>query len=354
MNCEFTNRVSEAIDRIIAGLGSPSIYVIADSNTSALVKPLLAAQSASIAGAPTIDITPGDAHKDIDAVQRVWAWLSASGATRSSLIINLGGGMVTDLGGFAAATFKRGLRFINIPTTLLGAVDAAVGGKTGVNLGGLKNEVGAFAEAEAVIISTRFFDTLPPTELKSGYAEMLKHGLLDGRQTLAELLKYDISSPIADHDALLAMLQKSVGVKAAIVAADPKEAGLRKALNLGHTVGHAFESFAMTDMHSPIPHGYAVAWGLVTELILSHLQLKFPAETLHTVANYVKRTYGFFAVTCDDYPRLLELMSHDKKNASPDRINFTLLSAPGAPVTDCTATPDDIRAALDITRDLLA
>lgn len=262
--------------------------------------------------------------------------------------------MITDLGGFAAATFKRGIKFINVPTTLLGAVDAAVGGKTGINLGGLKNEVGAFAPADAVLISTLFFTTLPLQEIKSGYAEMLKHGLLDDKATLAELLKYDVTNPPATTDVLLHLIEKSVGVKAEIVANDPKEQGLRKALNLGHTVGHAFESYALTDLASPIPHGFAVAWGMVVELILSHMILKFPAETLHQFADYIKHVYGYFDIDCDDYPRLLELMSHDKKNASPDAINFTLLSDVGQPQIDCTATPDQIRAALDIYRDLLS
>ena len=350
----FTNHVSEAIDRTVSRLGNKPAFVITDTNTASLALPLIAGRCKALATAKTFSLPAGDANKGLDSLSGIWRWLSASGATRSSIVINLGGGMITDIGGFAAATFKRGLRFINVPTTLLGAVDAAVGGKTGINFSGLKNEVGAFAPADAVIISTMFFSSLPPTEVKSGYAEMIKHGLLDGKKALADLLKFDISDPMADPDALLALLEKSVGVKARIVAADPKETGLRKALNLGHTVGHAFESFAMTEMKSPIPHGYAVAWGMVVELILSHMMLRFPAETLHTVAAYVKRTYGYFDIDCDDYPRLIEIMGHDKKNTSPDKINFTLLRSPGQPVTDLTASTDDIRAALDIYRDLLA
>lgn len=353
-NLIFTNHVAQAIDQLVGEMGNPSIFVITDANTANFVRPTLAAESKAIANAAYIEIPAGDANKGLDSLSRVWEWLSRSGATRSSLVINLGGGMVTDLGGFAASSFKRGLRFINVPTTLLGAVDAAVGGKTGINFSGLKNEIGAFAPADAVAISTIFFNTLPIEEIKSGYAEMIKHGLLDGQTSLASLLKYDLSQPMANKDALLSLIEQSVGVKSAIVAADPKEAGLRKALNLGHTIGHAFESFALTDMQSPIPHGYAVAWGLVAELILSHMILKFPADTLHSTAAYIKENYGCFDIDCDDYPRLLELMAHDKKNTSPDKINFTLLRAPGSPVTDCTATPDQIRAALDIYRDLLA
>lgn len=350
----FTNHVVEAVDSLVDRLGHPDVFVITDSNTSALVLPLLAGQCQSLARAKNIEVAPGDANKGVESLQRIWRALSASGATRSSLVINLGGGMVTDIGGFAAATFKRGVRFANVPTTLLGAVDAAVGGKTGINFSGLKNEIGAFAPAEAVIISTIFFNTLPLPEVKSGYAEMIKHGLLDGKATLAALLDFDISNPMADPEALLGLIEKSVGVKAAIVEADPREAGLRKALNFGHTVGHAFESFALNEMKSPIPHGYAVAWGMVVELVLSHLLLQFPAETLHAAASYIKGSYGYFDIDCDDYPSLIDLMGHDKKNASPDKINFTLLRAVGFPETDCTASTDEIRAALDIYRDLLA
>lgn len=349
----FTNHVSEAIDSLVDQMGNPNTFVITDGNTSTLALPILATDCKAVSGAKTICVAAGDANKGIDALAAIWRQLSESGATRSSLVINLGGGMVTDLGGFAAATFKRGVRFINVPTTLLGAVDAAVGGKTGINFAGLKNEVGAFAPADAVIVSTIFFTTLPIEEVKSGYAEMIKHGLLDSPSALADLLNYDITQPMEEPEKLLSLIEKSVGVKSGIVAADPKEAGIRKALNLGHTIGHAFESFAMTDMKSPIPHGYAVAWGLVAELVLSHLQLKFPAETLHRVASYVKESYGYFDIDCDDYPSLLQLMAHDKKNASPDRINFTLLRKPGDPVTDCTASAEEIKAALDIYRDLI-
>ncbi|MCM1450961.1 MAG: 3-dehydroquinate synthase [Clostridium sp.] len=349
----YTNRVVEAVDRIVEGLGSPGAYIVTDANTATLALPLLMEGCRTLRDAKTISIAAGDANKGLESASRIWEWLSRNGATRKSLVINLGGGMVTDLGGFAAATFKRGLRFVNVPTTLLGAVDAAVGGKTGINLGGLKNEVGAFAPAEAVIISTIFFTTLPAQEMKSGYAEMIKHGLLDGPSELAALLKYDVTGPCADNDKLLSLIERSVGVKSAIVASDPREAGPRKALNLGHTIGHAFEEFSLSGMKSPIPHGYAVAWGLVAELVLSHMILKFPADKLHAVAAYVKEEYGYFDIECDDYPELLRLMAHDKKNASPDEINFTLLRAPGDAVTDCTVSVGQIRAALDIYRDLI-
>lgn len=349
----YTNLVIEAIDDLVASLNAPNVFLLVDVNTAQFVLPILK-QSETVQNAHIITVPSGDVNKTINALQQIWKELSNNGASRKSVIINVGGGVISDIGGFAAATFKRGIRFINLPTTLLGAVDAAVGGKTGINFNGLKNEIGAFAEAEAVIISTLFFNTLPEQQLLSGYAEMLKHGLLDDKQTFADLMKYDITQQPVAPDALLHLIEKSVQVKQNIVSSDPFETGYRKALNLGHTIGHAFESFAMNDRKSPIPHGYAVAWGLVVELVLSHMKLNFPAETLHQFAQYVKNHYGYFDITCKDYPKLLELMGHDKKNATADAINFTLLSDIGDIHINQTCTPDEIKSALDIYRDLIA
>ncbi len=347
----YTNRVGETIDSLAAEYASPAVFVLVDSNTRTFVMPVLTADSETVRNATVISCPAGDMHKNLETLQTIWTSLAKQGASRSALLINVGGGVVTDMGGFAAATFKRGIRFINVPTTLLGAVDAAVGGKTGINFAGLKNLVGAFAPADAVIISTVFFPTLSQQELLSGYAEMLKHALLDGSKQLADIMSYSVVSPPADPDRLLALIRESVGVKQRIVEADPTESGLRKALNLGHTVGHAFESLGMKRL-SPIPHGYAVVWGLVVELVLSHMLLKFPSDTLHEVAAYVRSNYGAFDITCDDYPELLKFMRNDKKNADADHINFTLLTAPGQPLIDRTADDEQIRTALDIYRDL--
>lgn len=349
MKLIFTNKVAEAIDDYVAAAGSPKVFTLVDDNTHQLVFPLLNRMSTAVGASEVIAIQPGDVNKGLDSLSKIWLALSDKGATRGSVVINVGGGMVTDIGGFAASTFKRGLRFINVPTTLLGAVDASVGGKTGINFNGLKNEVGVFADAETVIISTIYFNSLTSQELLSGYAEMLKHGLLDDSATLARLLTYNLDNN-ADHAGMLDLVEQSVGYKKKIVDRDPHEAGLRRALNLGHTAGHAFESLAMSD-GNPIPHGYAVAWGLVVELILSNLKLGFPGATLKQVTDFVKNHYGNFSFTCDDYPALLGFMSHDKKNPSPDCINFTLLADVGDIHIDQVCTPDEIRNALDIFRD---
>ena len=263
-----------------------------------------------------------DTHTNLESLSSVWMALSRNGATRKSFLVNLGGGMVTDLGAFAASTFKRGIAFVNVPTTLLGAVDAAVGGKTGINFNGLKNEIGVFNSARSVVIGTEFFHTLSSENLLSGYAEMLKHGLISDADTYDRLIEMDMLHP--DMQQLLPLLEASVQVKERVVAEDPFEKGLRKSLNLGHTVGHAFESLSH-ECNQPVMHGYAVAWGLVCELLLSHLQLGFPVERVRQLAVFVRRHYGVFYITCQDYDRLYERMTNDKKNEY-SHINFPLVA----------------------------
>lgn len=341
----FTNEVAEALGALVAEMAPSGIFMLADTNTR-----IIAGELNSF-GAEIITIPAGDDNKNLETLATVWQALSTGGATRRSLLINVGGGMVTDLGGFAAASFKRGIRFINVATSLLGAVDAAVGGKTGINFLHFKNEIGAFAPADAVIISTRFFKTLPSSELRSGFAEMLKHGLISSEDAYRRLLAFDPCG--SDLDALLPLLEENVNVKRNIVEIDPKETGIRKALNLGHTAGHALESLAM-ERNNPVPHGFAVAHGLLIEMILSHMLLGFPSAELHAMAMILRDVYvPMPAIGCNDYDALLELMRHDKKNLSRDHINFTLLRAPGEPVIDSTADSEAIRTALDIYRDLL-
>ena len=259
--------------------------------------------------------------------------------------------MVTDLGGFAASTFKRGINYINIPTTLLAMVDASVGGKTGINFRGLKNEVGVFSNASTVILDTQFLQTLDAENICSGYAEMLKHGLISNSEMWAELINFKLESP--DLSMLQRMVADSVAVKQRIVTEDPLEQGIRKALNLGHTIGHAFESFALspqTSHLSPLLHGYAVAYGLVCELYLSAAKTGFPTDKMHQTVGFIKEHYGKMAITCDDYPTLLELMTHDKKNVA-GTINFTLLGGIGDIRINQTATKEEIFEALDFYRE---
>lgn len=348
----YTNEVATTLDALTREISPTSTFVLVDSNTAAFVLPQLRADSEVVRSAEVITIHAGDAAKNIETLQRVWHALSQARASRHALLINVGGGVVTDLGGFAAATYKRGIRCINVPTTLLCAVDAAVGGKTGINFDGYKNQVGAFYPADHVIVSAAYFGTLPAGELLSGYGEMIKHGLLDSDDAVSRLLQFDVNSIKSDPERMLQLLRHSVAVKENIVRQDPTEQGIRKALNLGHTIGHAFEELALR-RHAPIPHGYAVAWGLVVECVLSSMLRDFDSTLLHTLAGYVKDLYGVFEITCDDYPELIELMRQDKKNVTADALNFTLLRAPGVIVTDVTVAPATVESALDIYRDLM-
>ena len=287
------------------------IFILTDEHTFRLCLPLLQ-DIALLKDAEQIVIGPEDVHKNLETLAYVWNQLSNRGATRHSLLINLGGGMVTDLGGFAAATFKRGIACINIPTTLLSMIDAAVGGKTGINFNGLKNEIGSFYPADQVMIDSQFLKTLDMPNLLSGYGEMLKHGLISQPSHWSELLTFDFAH--IDYALLQKLIGQSVQVKEDIVEKDPYEQSIRKALNFGHTIGHAFESFALKTNH-PVLHGYAVAWGMVCELYLSHIRCGFPKEALRTTIQFIKENYASGCIP--DSP------SHKRKSIRPVRPYFS-------------------------------
>ena len=370
----ISNDIEHDLATAIAESEHDRVFVLTDDTTHECCLPKVTALLAQYDAVP-ITIAHGDQHKTLVALGDVWTALQQGGATRHSLLINLGGGMITDLGGFAAATFKRGINFINIPTTLLAMVDAAVGGKTGINFGGLKNEVGAFADARFVIINTCFLDTLDAENLCSGYAEMLKHALISDERMWAEHVNFDLSQP--DLAELQRMVAESIAVKERIVAEDPHEHGIRKALNFGHTIGHALEEFALQQAtpsggavvstaptnqttgntvvstapkNRPLLHGYAVAFGLIGELYMSARKAGFPTERLHQTARFIRENYAQTEFTCNDYPTLLNLMRHDKKNTS-GVINFTLLHNIGDIRINQTATDEEIREALDFIRE---
>lgn len=337
-----SDSVAGDLSDLLRSLSYNGLFLLTDENTQKYCFPLIQSVP-EMASAKAFFIPAGDGNKNIASLSKVWEFLSRNSANRKSLLINLGGGMLTDLGGFAAATFKRGIRFINIPTTLLGAVDAAVGGKTGVNFNGLKNEIGAFAPALAVVIDSGFFKTLDMPNLLSGYAEMLKHALLDSPSSLDKILHFDWDA--IDYQQLNNLLFESVLVKERIVEEDPTEQGIRKALNLGHTFGHAFESLSYELKH-PVLHGYAVAWGVVCELYLSFVKLGFDRNILMQITRFVKENYGAFAFDCTQYQRIYGLMQHDKKNES-GLINFSLLKSVGNIEINQTASRQEIDEALD-------
>ena len=341
----ISKHLKTELAKAIAECEHDRIFVLVDETTNklcwSLVKDYLCLKDAQ-----TIVIGATDRRKNLDTLVHVWESLQQGKATRHSLLINLGGGMVTDLGGFAASTYKRGINFINVPTTLLAMVDASVGGKTGINFGGLKNEIGVFNDAEFVLLDTNWLRTLDKENIRSGYAEMLKHGLIADETMWAELINFNLAQP--DLRQLASMLDKSVHIKERIVTEDPHEKGIRKALNLGHTFGHAFESWAMK--RQPVLHGYAVAFGLIAELYLATTQTDFPTERMHQTVNFIRSYYGSLPITCNDYPELIELMHHDKKNRG-NEINVTLLGGIGDIRIDQTITEEDIKEALDFFRE---
>lgn len=348
----FSGNLQQELAIAISECEHDRVFVLTDETTRQVCWPVVE-HFLCLRNAHLIIIGATDTHKTLDSLSHVWQQLQAGGATRHSCLINLGGGMVTDLGGFAASTFKRGIDFINIPTTLLSMVDASVGGKTGINFGGLKNEIGVFRESKTVILDTRFLQTLDAANIRSGYAEMLKHGLIADTDAWAELVNFPLASlPDKEHlPQLQAMVAKSVKIKERIVHDDPFEHGIRKALNLGHTFGHAFESWSFTNPSTtPLLHGYAVAYGLICELYLSTIKAGFPTDKMRQTVRFIREHYGQMPISCDDYPALIELMTHDKKNTA-GIINFTLLGNIGDIRINQTATVNEIKEAFDFYRE---
>mgnify|MGYP003310206842 CR=1 FL=1 len=338
-----TEQPDAMLAQLLGEIDHDRLFLLADENTATHCVPLLKLGEE----AHLITIAPGDENKHIETLTHVWEELSSHGATRHSLLVNVGGGMVTDLGGFAAATYKRGIRYINVPTTLLAMVDAAVGGKTGINLHALKNEIGAFYPADVVMVSSTFLGTLDTGNLASGFAEMLKHGLISNAEHWGRLMHFDFKKP--ELDMLQPLIMESIHTKEEIVKQDPTEQHIRKALNLGHTLGHAFETMAMR-RGTPCLHGYAVAWGLIGELYLSHVREGFPTETLRQALQYIKEVYSTPEFGCKQYDELYELMQHDKKNRGTE-IHFTLLGGIGDIHIDRTATKEEIFEMLDFVRE---
>ena len=334
--------LENSLNELLSDYEARQIFVLCDDNSRLHCLPLIA-DFPCLREAKHISIAAGEEHKNLDSLVRIWSVLSQEGGTRKSLLINLGGGMLSDLGGFAAACFKRGIDFINIPTTLLACVDAALGGKTGINFEGLKNEIGAFHQARAVLIYPAFFLSLDRDNLYSGYAEMLKHGLLSSKSHWEQVLHFDPTK--VSHSEALQVITDSMLVKENIVKQDPTEQGLRQALNLGHTIGHVFESLS----HKQPPtllHGHALALGLICELYLSHKILGFPFGELEAYIHRIKEAYTVYPIQASDYQALIELMQHDKKNRD-QRIRFCLLQDIGQTVLDLSVGQAQIEESLD-------
>ena len=290
---------------------------------------------------PTLRIEVSEERKSLEKVEQIWDFLFAQGITRRGLLICIGGGVITDIGGFAAATYKRGIDYINIPTTLLAMIDASSGGKTGINYHGLKNSVGCFAPPVETLISSQWLKTLPAAQWLSGFGEMLKTGLISQPALWHQLLQYDLE--VMDSEALMPLIEQCVACKESIVAADPKETGPRKVLNFGHTFGHALEELSLDAM----PHGYAVVYGLIAELYLSVTNLGCPKEPLQQLTQLMLHYYGRPQCKCSEREQLVRLMQQDKKNERTAEINCTLIRKVGTPVINQVITPAEALEALE-------
>jgi 3-dehydroquinate synthase len=317
------------------------LFIVVDQNTHEHCLPRFMAQVETSVSIEIIEIEAGEVHKTIETCVGVWNALSELGADRKSLLINLGGGVVTDLGGFVASTFKRGITYINVPTSLLAMVDASVGGKNGVDLGALKNQVGVINSGAMVLIDTSFLETLPQNQMKSGLAEMLKHGLIADRgywEQLTDLSKLTLD----DMDQLI---YDSVVIKKTIVTQDPFEARERKFLNFGHTLGHAIESYFLSDANkSELLHGEAIAVGMILECYLSSKLLNFSMDDCDAVKAVMLNLFKKVDLFPTDYDVIIELLKYDKKNEHGN-VNFVLLEAIGQPKVDCLVDNELIVAA---------
>ncbi len=352
-----------ALREVTALYSQEQLFLLMDEQTQQYCLPEVE-QTLQVLPSHQLCLATGEEHKTLATVQHIWDFFIAQKANRHSLLLILGGGLLTDIGGFAAATFMRGMPFVNIPTTLLAAVDAGSGGKTGFNYQGLKNEIGVFAQPAQTIVYPPFFQTLPYEQLLSGYAEMLKHALIASPLELAQVLSFDLDK--IDWEELAELLRRSMEIKNYIVEQDPEEQDIRKTLNFGHTVGHALEEYFLKNTEHrtlntehrtqntghlagsrPLLHGTAVAYGLVAELYLSYMKLGFSQDTLRQVVHYVYEHYGRISCPCKDYDVLIDLMLHDKKAETTNQLNVTLLQSVGNYRINQTVTPDEMKEALD-------
>ena len=327
----FNDDCYTALNSYLEKANHSKIFILVDSNTYENCYAHFISKIEKEYSIEVIEIEPGEINKNIETCSSIWSVLAEYEADRKSLLINLGGGVVTDLGGFIACTYKRGINYINIPTSLLAMVDASVGGKTGVDLGNLKNMVGVISESEMVLIDTEFLGTLPTNQMCSGFAEMLKHGLIQDQAYWEKMS--DLSKLTTDD--LDQLIYDSVIIKNKIVSEDPTEQNIRKYLNFGHTLGHAIESFYLTHPEKPtLLHGEAIAIGMIMESFLS-VALKDVSEAdLQQISAVILATFPKVSIDPNDRSKIMELLIHDKKNEK-GTIYFVLLDTIGDAAYNC-------------------
>ena len=328
------------LNDFLADLQPSQLLILVDENTHEYCLPILLANLESEIPFEIIEIEAGEDLKTIETATQLWEILAEFKADRKSLIINLGGGVITDLGGFVASTYKRGVKFLNIPTTLLGMCDASIGGKTGIDHQFLKNIIGTFAIPEQIFVFPEFLNTLPFIELRSGFAEMLKHGLIADEKHWKDLIS--IENLTAEH--IFPFIERSMVIKQKVVEQDFKEQNIRKTLNFGHTIGHALESLFLEN-NKPIPHGEAVALGMICETHLSFLENLISEETAEEIIKQLRKFYPYRSISNFDHNKIYSLMLNDKKNTD-GKISFSLLAEIGASEFDCAVSAENINNSL--------
>ena len=326
----FSENGYVALNNLLESKSYSTIFILVDNHTKDFCLPYFLEHFEDLKGIPVIEIPANEINKHLDTCRVVWQKLSDMGADRKSLLINLGGGVVTDLGGFVASTFKRGIDFVNIPTSLLSMVDASVGGKTGVDLGGLKNQIGVIVNPQLVIVDSEFLKTLPKNEYKSGYSEMLKHGLICDASYFRELSQFKS----LEEGNILSYIHHSVMIKKEVVIEDPYEMGRRKILNFGHTLGHAIESYFLTDSNkTALLHGEAIAVGMILEAYLATQLCELSSSEADEIKSVFLNLFTKVDFSKEDIQEIFALLKYDKKN-SHEKVNFVLLNKIGIPVID--------------------
>jgi 3-dehydroquinate synthase len=334
----FETQLSPLMELIEQGNYS-KVFVFTDANTSELCLPVFREMLDDYSEFDLIETDPGEENKNIDFCIGIWKTLLDFEADRKCLMINLGGGVITDMGGFIASTYKRGIHFLNIPTTLLAQVDASVGGKTGIDIDNVKNMIGTFSLPKAVFIETAFLKTLPERELLSGFAEIIKHGLIADQDYYLQIKNTDYKNPTAE------IIFRSVEIKNDVVTKDPQEQNLRKILNFGHTIGHAVESYALSNNPKPLTHGEAIAIGMVCEAFLSHKNSHLSEAELEDISTYITGLYPAYTIVEESFDELLTLMQSDKKNEH-GQVMFSLLERIGHCEFNAVVTSQDIKESL--------
>jgi 3-dehydroquinate synthase len=339
----FSGRAGwEQLQAFITGYLNTGIFILVDENTGNHCLPILLGECPELGKAGIISIKSSESNKTIAGIESIWHKLMQGNAVRNSLLICLGGGVVTDMGGFAAATYKRGMDFIHIPTTLLAMVDAAIGGKTGVNLDSVKNQVGVFALPKAVFIFDQFLKTLPKRQKLSGYAEMIKHSMTNSEVHFEKLILSNSPEKVCNEKSIL----ESISVKTNIVVLDPDEKGRRKVLNFGHTIGHALETFSQRHDSNPLLLGEAIAIGMICESFISMRLLGFSEDSLKKMSSLVNWHFPHYRLSHGAANELFSIMYQDKKNLDQIQLNFTLLRKIGEPVWDQLVSEKLVRESL--------